>query len=146
MLGSVVNQFEPVGLPPLMDSSPYLKSKGGGGDSFAGSLSHVTCFSDQKTEDKSHISESKDGFNLTMFGSSSTHLMPNIGSLLYYDPLFLQDNCSILKMLLDSEETQIKKNLQDYSTSDNELTVNSWHGHDPSASANPVEVDCFWNF
>uniref|UniRef100_A0A1J3G1X4 NAC domain-containing protein n=1 Tax=Noccaea caerulescens TaxID=107243 RepID=A0A1J3G1X4_NOCCA len=134
------NQFEPIGLPPLMDSSPYLKSRGGGGggggDSFAGSLSHVTCFSDQTTEDNSLLSESKDDFNLAMFGSSSAQLLPNIGSLLCSDPVFLHDDSSILKMLLDSDESQFK----------NELTASSWHGHEPSGSAGPVKVDCFWNF
>ncbi|CAH2044976.1 unnamed protein product [Thlaspi arvense] len=144
MLGSEVNQFEPVGLPPLIDSSPYLKS--GGGDSFAGSLSHVTCFSDKTTEDKSLISESKDDFNLTMFGSSSTHLIPNIGSLLYSDHLFLQDNSSTMKMLLGSEEIQYHKNLQDLGTLEDELTASSCQAHDPSGSAGPVMVDCFWNF
>ncbi|KAL0856011.1 hypothetical protein Bca101_061164 [Brassica carinata] len=143
-LGSGINQFKPVGLPPLMDSSPYLKS--GGGDTFAGSLSHVTCFSDQTTEDKSHFSVSKDECNFTMFGSSSTHLIPNVGSLLHSDPMFSQDNSSILKMLLDSEETQFKKHLQDFSTSENELTASSWHSHNLSGSTAPVEVDCFWNF
>ncbi|KAJ0252988.1 NAC domain-containing protein 59 [Hirschfeldia incana] len=124
MLGSRINQFKPVGLPPLMDSSPYLKS--GGGDTFAGSLSHVTCFSDQTTEDKRHFSESKDECNFTMFGSSSTHLIPNIGSLLHSDPMFMQDNSSILKMLLDSEEIQFKNKLQDFSIPKNELTASSW--------------------
>ncbi|KAF3503496.1 hypothetical protein F2Q69_00039640 [Brassica cretica] len=144
-LGSGINQFEPVGLPPLMDSSPYLKS--GGGDTFAWSLSHVPCFSDQTTEDKSHLSESRDECNFTMFGSSSTHLLiPNIGSILHSDPVFMQDNSSILKMLRDSEETPFKKDLQDFSTSENELTASSWHGHDISGPAAPVEMDCFWNF
>ncbi|KAF8049961.1 hypothetical protein N665_2081s0001 [Sinapis alba] len=144
-LGSGINQFKPVGLPPLMDSSPYLKS--GGGDTFAGSLSHVTCFSDQTTVDKSHFSETKDECNVTMYGHSSTHLIPNIGSLLHSDPMVtMQDSSSILKMLLDSEETQFKKNLQDFSTSENELTASSCHGHNISGPAAPVEVDCFWNF
>lgn len=143
MLGSGINQFKPVGLPPLMDSSTYLKSRG---DTFAGSLSHVTCFSDQTTEDKSHFSESKDECNFTMIGSSSTHLIPNIGSMFHHNPVFMQDNSSILKMLLDSEETQFKKNLQDLGTSDNELIASSWNGHDISRSTAPVEVACFWNF
>ena len=82
-----------------------------------------------------------------MFGSSSTHLLiPNIGSILHSDPVFMQDNSSILKMLRDSEETPFKKDLQDFSTSENELTASSWHGHDISGSAAPVEMDCFWNF
>ncbi|KAF2535759.1 hypothetical protein F2Q68_00018724 [Brassica cretica] len=137
-LGLGINQFEPVGLPPLMDSSPYLKS--GGGDTFAWSLSHVPCFSDQTTEDKSHLSESRDECNFTMFGSSSTHLLiPNIGSILHSDPVFMQDNSSILKMLRDSEETPFKKDLQDFSTSENELTASSWHGHDISGPAAPPQ-------
>ncbi|CAH8384985.1 unnamed protein product [Eruca vesicaria subsp. sativa] len=122
MLGSGINPFESVGLPPLMDSSPYLKS--GGRDSLAGPLSQ--------------LSESKDECNFTMFCSSSTHLIPNIGSV--------QDNSSILKMLLDSEETKLKKNLQDLGTLENESTTSSWYGHNLSGSAAPVEVDCFWNF
>ncbi|ESQ32598.1 hypothetical protein EUTSA_v10004583mg [Eutrema salsugineum] len=144
MLGSGINQSKPVGLPPLMDYSPYLQN--GGGDSFAGSLSHVTCFSDQTTEDKSLLSEPKDEINLTMFGSSLAPLIPNIGSMLYSDPVFLKDNSSILKMLLDSEEIHFKENLQGLGTSENELTASSWQGHDPSGSAGPVMVDCFWNF
>lgn len=87
-LGSGINQFKPVGLPPLMDSSPYLKS--GRGDTFPGSLFHATCFSGQATEAKSHFSVSKDECNLTMFGSSSTHLIPNVSSVLHSDPMFIQ--------------------------------------------------------
>lgn len=132
-LGSGINQVERAGLPPLMDSS------------FAGSLSNVTCFSDQTTvEDKSHISELKDECNLTMLGSSSTDLISNIGSLLYTDPLFMQDNSSIVKMLLDDEETKFKKSIQEFGTVENELT---WHGqHLSGSTGGPVEVDCYWNF
>ncbi|KAF2550176.1 hypothetical protein F2Q68_00036424 [Brassica cretica] len=138
MLGSGINQVEPAGLPPLMDSSPYPKSE---------SLSRVTCFSDQTTvEDKSHISELKDECNVTMLGSSSTQLIPNIGSLLYSDPLFMQDNSSILNMLLDSEETQFKNIIQGLGTVENELTTSSWHGHGLAGSTGSVEVDCYWNF
>ncbi|KAJ0254016.1 NAC domain-containing protein 59 [Hirschfeldia incana] len=131
MLRSGINQVEPAGLPPLMDS-------------FAGSLSHVTCFSD---EDKSHIiPEPKDECDLTMLGSSSTQLIPNIGSLLYSDPLFMQDNSSILKMLLDSEETKFKKSIQGLGTVENELTTSSWHCDGLAGSTGSVEVDCYWNF
>lgn len=134
-LGSGINQVEPAGLPPLMDSS------------FAGSLSNVTCFSDQTTvEDKSHISELKDECNLTMLGSSSTDLIPNIGSLLYSDPLFMQDNSSIVKMLLDGEETKFKKSIQDFGTVENALTTSSWDCDGLAGSAGLVEVDCYWNF
>ncbi|KFK33777.1 hypothetical protein AALP_AA5G058800 [Arabis alpina] len=120
MIGSGVNQFKPVGLPPLMDSSQDVKSKGGGEEeSLAGSLSNMTCFSDQITEDKNLLSDSKE----------ATHLMPNIGSLLYSDPLFLQDNFSGLKMLLNGQETQFKHNLQ----------ISGY-------VAGSVEDDCFWNF
>lgn len=149
MPGSGVNKFEPVGLPPLMDYSPYLKSRGR--DSFTGtdvggSLSHVTYFSDQTTEDQTLTTESKDNINLTMFGSSSLHLIPNIGSLLDSDPLFLQDNSSILKMLRDSEENKFKKNLQSSSTSETELTASSLHGHALSGLAGLVNLDCVWKF
>ncbi|KAG2261266.1 hypothetical protein Bca52824_068345 [Brassica carinata] len=134
MLGSRINQVEPVGLPPLVDS-------------LAGSLSRVTCFSDQTTEDKSHISGLKDECNLTMLGSSSTDLIPNIGSMLYSDPVFMQDNSSILKMmLLGSEETQFKKDIQGFHTAENELTTSSWHGHGLAGSTGSVEVDCYWDF
>ena len=134
MLGSGINQVEPAGLPPLMDS-------------FGGSLSNVTCFSDQTTvEDKSHISELKDECNVIMLGSSSTHSIPNIGSMLYSDPVFMQDNSSILMMLLDSEETQFKKNIQGFGTAENELTTSSWHDHGLAGSTGSVEVDCYWNF
>ncbi|KAG7563989.1 NAC domain superfamily [Arabidopsis suecica] len=137
------------GLPPLMDSSPYLKSKGR--DSFAettlgGFFSNMTCLFDQTTDDKNLVAELKDDLKTTMFGSASTNLIPNIGSLLDYGPLFLQDNSSILKMLLDSEETQFKKNLQNSGSSESELTASSWHGHDPSASTGQVNLDCVWNF
>ncbi|KAL0737755.1 hypothetical protein Bca4012_013965 [Brassica carinata] len=134
MLGSGINRVEPAGLPPLVDS-------------FAGSLSRVTCFSDQTTvEDKSHISEPKDECNIAMLGSSSTHLIPNIGSLIYSDPLFMQDNSSILKMLLDSEETQFKKDIQGFHTAENELTTSSWYSHGLAGSTGSVEVDCYWDF
>ncbi|CAF2089924.1 NAC domain-containing protein 59 [Brassica rapa] len=126
MLGSGINQVEPAGLPPL---------------------SNVTCFSDQTiVEDKSHISELKDECNVTMLGSSSTHSIPNIGSMLYSDPVFMQDNSSILMMLLDSEETQFKKNIQGFGTAEKELTTSSWHDHGLAGSAGSVEVDCYWNF
>ncbi|KAG7559181.1 NAC domain [Arabidopsis thaliana x Arabidopsis arenosa] len=137
------------GLPPLMDSSPYLKSRGR--DSFAGTtlgglFSNMTCLFDQTTDDKSLVAEFKEDSKTTMFGSASTNLIPNIGSLLDYGPLFLQDNSSILTMLLDSEETQFKKNLQSSGSSESELTASSLHGHDPSASTGPVNLDCVWNF
>ncbi|CAE5978175.1 unnamed protein product [Arabidopsis arenosa] len=137
------------GLPPLMDSSPYLKSRGR--DSFAGTtlgglFSNMTCLFDQTTDDKSLVAEFKDDFKTTMFGSASTNLIPNIGSLLDYGPLFLQENSSILKMLLDSEETQFKKNLQNSGSSESEVASSSLHGHDPSASTGPVNLDCVWNF
>ncbi|CAH8363137.1 unnamed protein product [Eruca vesicaria subsp. sativa] len=123
MLGSGFNQVEPAGLPPLMDT-----------------FGHVTCFSDQTTEDKSHVSELKDECNVSMLGSSASHLIPNIG---YADNVFMQDNSSILKMLLDSEETKFKKSIQGLGAAENELT---WQGHNVFGSTGPVEVDCFWNF
>ncbi|KFK33194.1 hypothetical protein AALP_AA6G342200 [Arabis alpina] len=99
MIDSHINQIEPTSLPSLMDCS------------FPGSSTHVTCFSDQETEDKSLIRESKDG----------------LGSLFYSDPLFLQDNYSLMKMLLDGQETQFP-------------------GIDPSGLAGTEELDCVWNF
>ncbi|KAL1205394.1 NAC domain-containing protein 92 [Cardamine amara subsp. amara] len=93
---SHINRIEPAGLPSLMDCSQR--------DSFPGSSTHVTCFSDQETEDERLIHEPKDGF----------------GSLFYSDPLFLQDNYSLMKLLID--------------------------GHDPSGLTGTVELDCVWNF
>ncbi|XP_023634628.1 NAC domain-containing protein 92 [Capsella rubella] len=107
MLETRVNRIEPTGLPLLMDCSQQ--------DSFPGSSStHVTCFSsDQETEDKRLVegSTTKDGF----------------GSLFYSDPLFLQDNYSLMKMLLDGQETQFPG------------------GHNPSGLVGPEELDCVWN-
>ncbi|XP_010514621.1 PREDICTED: NAC domain-containing protein 59-like [Camelina sativa] len=145
MFGSGVNKFEPGGLPQLMDSSPYLKSRGR--DSLAGTavgclFSHVTCFSD---DDKSLVDELKDNSKATRFGSSSTNLMPNIVSTLDYDHLSLQDDSSMLKMLLDSEETQFEKNLENSGSLESELTASSWHGHSP-CSTGPVNFDNVWNF
>ncbi|KAL1194409.1 NAC domain-containing protein 59 [Cardamine amara subsp. amara] len=125
MPGSMFHKFEPIGLPPLVDYSPYLKSSA---QDVGDSLSRVTC----TTEDQSLVAESKDDINLTLFGSSSINMIPNIGSLLNSDPLFLQDNSSIMKMLLDSEES--------------ELTASSWHGHELSGLAGSVNLDCVWNF
>ncbi|EOA24479.1 hypothetical protein CARUB_v10017737mg [Capsella rubella] len=113
MFGSGVNKFEPVGLPPLMDSSLYLKNR----EDSLSLFSHVTCFSDQTYDDKSLVS----------------------------DPLLLQEDSSILKMLLDNEETQFKKNLQSSGSSESGLTASSWHGHTPYSSG-PVNLDCVWNF
>ncbi|CAN8265973.1 unnamed protein product [Cochlearia groenlandica] len=79
--------------------------------------SHVTCFS----EDKSLPYESKDKFNLTTLCSSS-----KIGSL-------IDSN-----VLLDSQETKVNKNLQDYYTSE--------YGHDDFGLTGPVNIDCYLNF
>ncbi|KAG7626990.1 NAC domain-containing protein 59 [Arabidopsis thaliana] len=136
-------------LPTLMDSSSYLKSRGQdslAGTTLGGLLSHVTYFSDQTTDDKSLVDEFKDDFKSTRFGSASTNLIPNVGSLIDYSPLFLQDNSSILKMLLDNEEIQFKKNLQNSGSSESELTTSSWQGHNSSGSAGPVNLDCVCNF
>ncbi|XP_010502913.1 PREDICTED: NAC domain-containing protein 59 [Camelina sativa] len=133
MFGSGVNKFEPGGLPQLMDSSPYLKSRGR--DSLAGTY-----------DDKSLVDELKDNSKATRFGSTSTNLMPNIVSMLDYDHLSLQDDSSMLKMLLDSEETQFKKNLENSGSLESELTASSWHGHSPSCSTGPVNLDNVWNF
>lgn len=134
-----------VGLPPLMDSSPYLKSRGQdslAGTTLGGLLSHVTYFSDQTTDDKSLVAD----FKTTMFGSGSTNFLPNIGSLLDFDPLFLQNNSSVLKMLLHNEETQFKKNLHNSGSSESELTASSWQGHNSYGSTGPVNLDCVWKF
>lgn len=104
LLDSHINRIEPIGLPSLMDCSQR--------DSFPGSSTHVTCFSDQETEDKRLIHhESEDGS----------------GPLFYPDPLFLQDNDSPMKLLLNSHETQFP-------------------GTDPSGLAGTGELCCFWNF
>ncbi|KAL0741890.1 hypothetical protein Bca4012_083403 [Brassica carinata] len=104
LLDSHINRIEPIELPSLMDCSQR--------DSFPGSSTHVTCFSDQETEDKRLIHhESKDGS----------------GPLFYPDPLFLQDNDSLMKLLLNSHETQFP-------------------GTDPSGLAGTGESSCFWNF
>jgi hypothetical protein len=105
MLDPHINRMEPAGLPSLMDCSQR--------DSFTGSSSHVTCFSDQETEDKRLVHESKDGF----------------GSLFYSDPLFLQDNYSLMKLLLDGQETQ--------------FSGKPFDGRDSSGTE---ELDCVWNF
>uniref|UniRef100_A0A1J3H006 NAC domain-containing protein n=2 Tax=Noccaea caerulescens TaxID=107243 RepID=A0A1J3H006_NOCCA len=103
MIDSHINRIEPTGLPSLMDCSQR--------DSLPGSSTHVTCFSDQETEDKRLIHESKDGS----------------GSLFYTDPLFLQDNYSLMKLLLNGQETQFP-------------------GTDHSSLTGTEELDCFWNF
>nr|AHN10450.1 NAC2 [Arabidopsis arenosa] len=108
MLDPHINRIEPAGLPSLMDCSQR--------DSFTGSSSHVTCFSDQETEDKRLVHESKEGF----------------GSLFYSDPLFLQDNYSLMKLLLDGQEPQ--------------FPGRSFDGRDPSGLAGTEELDCVWNF
>lgn len=108
MLDPHTNRIEPTGLPSLMDCSQR--------DSFTGSSSHVTCFSDQETEDKRLVQESKGGF----------------GSLFYSDPLFLQDNYSLMKLLLDGQEPQ--------------FPGRSFDGRDPSGLAGTEELDCVWNF
>lgn len=105
---SHINQIEPAGLPSLMDCSQQ--------DSFPSSSTHVTCFSDQETEDNRLIHDSKNAF----------------GSLFYSDPLFLQDNYSLMKMLLEGQETQ--------------FPGKSFEGHDPSGLAGTTELDCVWNF
>ncbi|ESQ55563.1 hypothetical protein EUTSA_v10027479mg, partial [Eutrema salsugineum] len=103
MLDSHINRIEPIDLPSLMDCSQR--------DSFPGSSTHVTCFSDQETEDKRLIQESKDGS----------------GSPVCNDLMFLQDNYSLKKLLLNGQESQVP-------------------GIDPSGLAGTVELDCFWNF
>ncbi|CAE6205090.1 unnamed protein product [Arabidopsis arenosa] len=108
MLDPHINRIEPTGLPSLIDCSQR--------DSFIGSSSHVTCFSDQETEDKRLVHESKEGF----------------GSLFYSDPLFLQDNYSLMKLLLDGQEPQ--------------FPGRSFDGRDPSGLAGTEELDCVWNF
>ncbi|CAH2079893.1 unnamed protein product [Thlaspi arvense] len=102
---SHINRIEPTGLPSLMDCSQR--------DSFPGSSSstHVTCFSDQENEVKRLTHDPNDGS----------------GSLFYSDPLFLQDNYSLMKLLLNGQETQFP-------------------GTDPSGLAGTGELDCFWNF
>ena len=106
LLDSHINRIEPVGLPSLMDSSQR--------DCFPGSSTHVTCFSDQETEDKRLIHlESKDGS----------------GPLFYPDPLFPTDNDSLMKLLLNSHETQFPGT-----------------GTDPFCLAGTGESGYFWNF
>nr|APA62562.1 ORE1.2 variant 1 [Brassica nigra] len=103
-LDSNINRTGPTRLPSLMDCSQR--------DSSLGLSTHVSCFSDQETEDKSLIHhESKDGS----------------GSLFYSDPLFLQDNYSLMKMFLNDQETLFP-------------------GPDSTGlAAGTGELDCFWN-
>nr|APA62561.1 ORE1.2 variant 2 [Brassica carinata] len=103
-LDSHFNRTEPTRLPSLMDCSQR--------DSFLGSSTHVTCFSDQETKDKRLMHhESKD----------------RSGSLFYSDPLFLQDNYSLMKTFLNDQETLFP-------------------GPDSTGlAAGTGELDCFWN-
>ncbi|CAN8233100.1 unnamed protein product [Cochlearia groenlandica] len=99
------NRIEPTGLPSLMDYSQIDSS-------FPGSSTHVSCFSDQVTEDKRLLQEdsTKDCFDSSMF---------------YSDPMFLQDNYSLMKMFLDGQETQINGKSYDQTVTE--------------------DLDCFWN-
>ncbi|XP_010552836.1 PREDICTED: NAC domain-containing protein 92 [Tarenaya hassleriana] len=162
-IGSHDNQFGSTsGLPPLTDSSPYIKF--GGGDSLtgAGSASHVTCFSDQATagrETPQRRLESNDRFTPPLFGStlafqplSSSPSLPqlipnnNIGSLLYSDSVFLQDS-SILKMLLQGQATELSENYQKPVISESSgLIRGSFERNIPSGSAGPVDMGCSWNY
>ncbi|KAE8665662.1 NAC100 protein [Hibiscus syriacus] len=135
------------GLPPLMGSSPRTVA--------AGEASNVTCFSDpmdddespEETIDTSFLPCSSSANSLQNSSYTNTHqINPNIGNLQYPDYFWVQDQ-SLLKMLIQSHGGGTKQNLKPEFSQDSAAS-NSYPEmiQDPSCSAGPVDLGCFWNY
>ncbi|KAL5722895.1 hypothetical protein ACHQM5_006355 [Ranunculus cassubicifolius] len=176
------DELGPLGLPPLMDPSPYSsKNK----PVASAETTHVTCFSNpmevQKNQD-----EMIDCFNSPLFSAPPTNPNDNISqsSILlskfnlqnsiyntqshlnlpnfqYQGSNFMQDQSSILRALLENQGSSLKQpsckieremisiSQETGLTTDmnhNEINSVEMGRHNPSPSADPVDLDCLWNY
>ncbi|KAL5582259.1 hypothetical protein UlMin_014701 [Ulmus minor] len=158
--------MDPSLLPPLMESpSPYKNDT----RTSVGkpSTSNVTCFSDpMEDQNKTQVdmiesfnnnpllaSSSSSTFSITPFSSNpffSNQIQPNFGNLQYPDSVLMPE----LNMLLENHETNLKqRNKTEFSqetglsTDMSDIAQRSFVDQDdPSSSAGPVDLDCFWNY
>ncbi|GLU01886.1 hypothetical protein SLE2022_191670 [Rubroshorea leprosula] len=162
------NEFRPSVLPPLMDSSPNNNETRIAGRN----TSHVTCFSNPLEDHKAQ--DVMSNFNTSLLPSSSSsnpsdispvsvllsaslqnfslahQIIPSIENLQYSESFLMQDQ-SILKMLLENEGENMRRNAkaefsQDSGVSNPELIQRPFDDQDLSGSAGPVNLDCLWSY
>ena len=154
-------------LPPLMDPSPYESEAKAAGES-----SHVTCFSDQRTQDDNVDSletpsilaaSSATSSKASDISPASWNSFPNLetGNSQFPGDFLMQDQ-STLRLLVESNESNINQNLgSDFSQEsgfhsdtnissviyNNEMVQKSIGNYGfSSASAGPVDFGCLWNY
>lgn len=169
-------------LPPLMDSTPYNNYDTARATTQGDNTSHVTCFSNPMEthkfqEDTTILASSTnlptDTSSASMLFSKfslqnslyASQIMPNIENLHHPDSVFLQDQSSILRFLLEnqgfnmnmdmnrntktefSQETGMSTTDISSVLSNHEMGQRSFDDHDdPCSSAAPVDIDCLWNY
>ncbi|XP_041004471.1 NAC domain-containing protein 92-like [Juglans microcarpa x Juglans regia] len=167
---SYANESHPSAFPQLVNSSPYSNERR---TSF-GETSHVTCFSDSMKDHKIKedmvesfdtpflaASSSSNPSYISSAPNSSGHYS-NTGTLHYPDTLFMHEQYSVFRMLLESNAPDMKRNAKGefppetgFSTdmssavSNHDMAQRSFEDQeDPSTSAGPgpVDIACLWSY
>ncbi|XVF50097.1 hypothetical protein PTKIN_Ptkin04bG0067300 [Pterospermum kingtungense] len=164
--GSFGNELGPVGLPPLMESSPYNNGK----SKPAAESAYVPCFSNYNPIDAQRNQEDTiDNFNNPLFpripvsnSFYSAQSVPFASNFQFPGSVLMQDQ-SILRALMENNDFKTEREMVSVSqetglTTDINTEISSvvsnlervkkpFDGHEtPSASAGPVDLDCFWHY